>query len=61
LASSTPPEAEAKAFVDVLWSGRALRPGWSGWRYYAVEVVGRGADEIAFYEGVRRLGCLFGV
>jgi hypothetical protein len=47
-------EAEANAFVDVLWNGRvvrALRPGWSGWRYYAVEVVGRGADELAFYGG----------
>jgi len=30
---------------------RTLRPGWSVWKYYTVEVVGMGQDEIAFHGG----------
>src|SRR5258708_20520004 len=52
--SFSSPESEEAAFVEVIWNGkvvRTLRPGWSIWKYYTVDVVGKGQDEIAFHGG----------
>ena len=48
------PAYEANAFVDVLWNGQVvmtIRPGFSDWSYYSVEVIGRGGDILAFHGG----------
>ncbi len=48
------PTLEVNAFVDVLWNGEivtTIRPGFSDWAYYSVEVVGRGNDVLAFHGG----------
>jgi hypothetical protein len=54
MSAYSPPEQEEGAFVDVLWNGkvvRTLRPGWSAWTYWTVDVLAEGRDEIAFHGG----------
>ncbi|KAF8632774.1 hypothetical protein AX17_004761 [Amanita inopinata Kibby_2008] len=45
---------EAKAFVKVMWNGKAvatIRPGYQPWTYYAFTVTAVGHDWLAFHGG----------
>ncbi|KAJ3576806.1 hypothetical protein NP233_g183 [Leucocoprinus birnbaumii] len=47
-------DAEANAFVDVLWNGKVaetIRPGFSDWKYFELRVVATGNDKLAFHGG----------
>jgi hypothetical protein len=49
------PTYEAPAFVDIMWNGqivKTIKPGYSDWLYYTVEVVAQGNDVLAFHGGV---------
>jgi len=47
-------QAEAEAFVDIMWNGQiveTIRPGFSDWQYFELRVVAAGNDRLAFHGG----------
>ncbi|KAG6829651.1 hypothetical protein H0H87_010592 [Tephrocybe sp. NHM501043] len=48
------PDAEASAFVDVLWNGnkvRTIQLGYADWTFYETTVVATGKDKLALHGG----------
>jgi hypothetical protein len=47
-------KAEASAFIDILWNGdvvSTIKPGYSNYEFYSVDVIGTGNDVLAFHGG----------
>jgi hypothetical protein len=45
---------EASAFIDIVWNGKivtTIKPGFSNYEFYSVNVVGIGNDVLAFHGG----------
>ena len=49
------PELAGPAFVNVQWNGKTvktIRPGYSNYTYFEVQVTGTGRDKLAFNGGI---------
>lgn len=50
----SPPAQEQPAFVDVQWNGatvQTIRPGYSNWEFFQVQVTAVGNDVLSFHGG----------